>query len=108
MANVQNLTDANFKSEVLDSSIPVLVDFSATWCGPCKQLAPVVEELAREYAGKLKVVAVDVDQARETAVQYGIMSVPTLMFFRGGQLKDQMMGAASKAALKERIAKVLG
>jgi thioredoxin 1 len=107
MANVLTLTDANFKSEVLDSPTPVLVDFSATWCGPCKQLAPIVEQLATEYSGQLKVGAVDVDQARETAMRYGIMSVPTIMLFRAGQVKDQVVGFATKAALKERIGRVM-
>jgi thioredoxin 1 len=94
MANLLNVTDANFNAEVLQSDKPVLVDFGATWCGPCKQLAPIVEQLASEYAG-------------ETAMQYGIMSVPTLIFFRGGKVQEQLVGFTTKASLQEKINRVL-
>lgn len=108
MADVMKVTDDNFESEVVQSDIPVLVDFSATWCGPCKQLVPIVEDLAKEYAGRAKVVAVDVDQAQQTAMQFGIMSVPTLLLFKGGQTKDQMVGVQTKATLKQRLDALLG
>ena len=106
MANVLNVTDENFNTEVIESSTPVLVDFGAAWCGPCKQLAPIVEQLAGEYAGKVKVIAVDVDHARETAMRYGIMSVPTLLFFQGGEVKEQVVGFASKASLQEKLNRI--
>ena len=108
MANVLDLTDANFEAEVLKSTSPVLVDFGATWCGPCKQLAPIVEQLATDWAGKVKVAYVDVDKARETAMRYGIMSVPTVMIFNGGEAKDQVIGFQTKAALEERLKRILG
>jgi len=108
MANVQNVTDADFETEVVHSSIPVLVDFSATWCGPCKQLVPIVEELAKEYAGRAKVVAVDVDQAQQTAMTFGIMSVPTLLIFKDGKTQAQMVGVQTKATLRQRIDALLG
>jgi len=108
MAAVLELTDANFDSEVMASTTPVLVDFGATWCGPCKQLAPIVEQIAKDYAGKLKVAAVDIDQARDTAIKYGIMSVPTVILFKNGEVKDQVVGFQSKSALEGRITRVLG
>jgi thioredoxin 1 len=108
MADVMKVTDDNFETEVVQSDIPVLVDFSATWCGPCKQLVPIVEDLAKEYAGRAKVVAVDVDQAQQTAMQFGIMSVPTLLLFKGGQTKGQMVGVQTKATLKQRLDALLG
>ena len=108
MANVLDLTDANFEAEVLKSTSPVLVDFGATWCGPCKQLAPIVEQLATEWSGKVKVAYVDVNKARETAMRYGIMSVPTVMIFNGGEAKDQVIGFQTKAALEERMKRILG
>jgi thioredoxin 1 len=108
MAAVLELTDANFDAEVMSSTMPVLVDFGATWCGPCKQLAPIVEQIAKDYAGKLKVAAVDIDQARDTAIKYGIMSVPTVILFKNGEVKDQVVGFQSKSALEGRITRVLG
>ena len=108
MANVLDVNDTNFDSEVLKSATPVLVDFGATWCGPCKQLAPIVEQLAKDWEGKLKVTVVDVDRAPETAMKYGIMSVPTVIVFQGGQVKDQMIGFQTKAALETVIKRVLG
>ena len=107
MANVLDLTDSTFEAEVLKSASPVLVDFGATWCGPCKQLAPIVEQLATDWSGKVKVAYVDVDKARETAMRYGIMSVPTVMIFNGGEAKDQVIGFQTKAALEERIKRVI-
>ena len=108
MANVLQFTDANFDQEVLKASGAVLVDFSATWCGPCKQLAPIVEEIARDYAGKgLKVGAVDIDENQEPAARYGVMSVPTLLLFKAGQVVNQTVGAMPKARLAQFVDKVL-
>lgn len=101
------VTDTNFKTEVLESQTPVLVDFWAEWCGPCKMIAPVVEELAREYSGKLKVGKVDVDSNQQTPIQFGIRSIPTLLIFKNGKVVDQIVGAVPKRTLAEKIAKHL-
>ena len=101
------LTDQNFKSEVLESTIPVLVDFWAEWCHPCKIVGPIVEELATEYAGKLKVGKVDVDK-NQVGGDYGIMSIPTLLIFQNGQVVRSMVGAQSKESFKKEIDSVLG
>jgi len=101
------VNESNFAHEVVESTTPVLVDFGATWCGPCRALAPIVEELAKEYAGKLKVATVDIDQAPGVAQKFNIMSVPTLIFFKGGQAKDKVIGVKPKADLKARIDKLL-
>lgn len=96
-------TDQNFQEEVLKSEMPVLVDFWATWCGPCKMVKPVVEKLAGQYAGKVKVVEVDVDQNQQVSGQYGIMSIPTLMFFKKGEPVKTMIGAQGEEALKKEF-----
>lgn len=96
-------TDSNFQEEVLKSDKPVLVDFWATWCGPCKMVKPVVEKLAGEYDGKVKVVEVDVDQNPQLSGQFGIMSIPTLMFFKGAQPVKTMIGAQGEEALKREF-----
>jgi thioredoxin len=106
MANLI-LTDQNFKTEVLESKIPVLVDFWAEWCHPCKIVEPIVDELATEYEGKLKVGSVDVD-ANQVAGNYGIMSIPTLLIFQNGQVVKSMVGAQSKDNFKREIDGVLG
>lgn len=96
-------TDQSFQEEVLKSDKPVLVDFWATWCGPCKIVKPVVEKLADQYAGKVKVVEVDVDQNPQVSGQFGIMSIPTLMFFKNGQPVKTMIGAQGEEALKHEF-----
>jgi thioredoxin 1 len=103
MSDVLHITDENFESEIEKSEIPVLVDFSATWCGPCKKLDPIVAELATEYAGKLKVAHVDVDQARQTAMKFGVMSVPTVLYIKGGDVKDTQIGLVPKNKMVEKI-----
>lgn len=103
--NAIEVTDANFKKEVLESTVPVLLDFWAEWCGPCKMIAPVVEQLAAEYQGKLKVGKVDVDSNQQTSMQFGIRSIPTLLIFKNGKVVDQIVGAVPKAALAEKVSK---
>ncbi len=105
--NLVEVTDSNFQTEVLKSDKPVLLDFWAEWCGPCKMIAPVVEELAKEYDGKLKVGKVDVDANQQTSMQYGIRSIPTLLIFKGGKVVDQLVGAVPKKMLAEKVAKHL-
>lgn len=102
------ITDANFQQEVLKSDKPVLVDFWAVWCGPCKMIAPVVEELAKEYEGQLKVGKLDVDNNPEVSVQFGIRSIPTLMVFKGGKVVEQIIGAVPKRNLMEKVLPHLG
>lgn len=99
----QHFTDDNFDAEVTNSDIPVLVDFFAEWCGPCKQLAPIVEELATEYEGKVKIGKVDVDSSNATAAKFQVMSIPTLVFMKGGEMVDKATGFMSKEALKEKL-----
>jgi len=96
-------TDANFEQEVLKSDVPVLVDFWAVWCGPCKMIAPFVAEIAGEYEGKAKVGKVDVDNNPQTAMTYGIRSIPTLLIFKGGKVVDQIVGAVPKGTLTSKI-----
>ena len=99
------LTESNFSQEVLKSDTPVLIDFWAEWCGPCKTIAPVVEELAKEYEGKLKVGKLDVDSHQGVATQYGIRSIPTLLVFKGGKVVDQIVGAVPKKVLADKVSK---
>jgi len=107
MANLLPFTDENFIAEVKQSDVPVLVDFGAEWCGPCRALAPIVEDLAGEYAGRLKVGTVDIDKAQGIAREFGIMSVPTIIFFKNGEAVDKITGLQGKANLKKRIETVL-
>ena len=108
MAQLTKLESDNFETEALQSELPVLVDFSATWCGPCRALAPVVEELATEYSGRARIFSVDVDEAGDLATQYGVMSVPSLLFFKGGELVDRAVGALPKDELRSRLNRMLG
>jgi len=107
MGKVSEVTDASFRQEVLEADIPVLIDFWAPWCGPCKVIAPVVEELAGEYAGRVKVVKMNVDDNPQTPSQYGVRGIPNLVLFRGGERVDQIVGAVPKAQLAKAIDSVL-
>ena len=105
--NVLQITDDNFDSEILKSETPALVDFWAAWCGPCRAIAPVVEELAENFTGKVKVGKCNVDENPQTPGQYGIRAIPTLILFKGGEVVDQITGAVSKSHLEEAINKVI-
>jgi thioredoxin 1 len=105
--NVKAFTDANFDSEVLKSDIPVLVDFWATWCAPCKQIAPLLDAAADEYAGKVKVGKVNVDENQATPSKYGVRGIPTIIIFKGGVVVDQVVGAVPKSQMDALIAKAL-
>lgn len=98
-----HLTDATFDKEVIKSDKPVLVDFTASWCGPCRMIAPIIEEMAAEYAGRAVIGKVDVDENPEISTNYGIRSVPTLMIFKGGERVDMIIGAVGKAKLVEKL-----
>jgi thioredoxin 1 len=97
------ITDANFEQEVMKSDKPVLIDFWAVWCGPCRMVAPVVEEIANEYNGKLKVGKIDVDSNPEVSMKFGIRSIPTLMIFKGGKVVEQIIGAVPKRNLLDKV-----
>ena len=101
------VTDDNFVQEVLEAGEPVLVDFWAAWCGPCRMIAPIVEELADEYAGRAKACKLDVDAARKTASEFGIRSIPTLLIFKEGKVVDQVIGAVPKQQITEKLDAVL-
>ncbi|MFP2903316.1 MULTISPECIES: thioredoxin [Corallococcus] len=105
--NVIELGDAEFQREVLESQEPVLVDFTATWCPPCRVIAPVIDTLAAEYKGRMKMVKLNVDDHPKTPEQYGIRAMPTLLFFKGGKVVKQVVGAVPKAKLEEAVRQVL-
>ena len=107
MGSPLNVNDDDFQSEVVDSKLPVLVDFWAAWCGPCRMIAPSVEELAKEYEGRVKVVKVDVDNAPKTAQGFGVRSIPTLLIFKNGKIADQLVGAVPKGAIADKLNAVL-
>jgi len=101
--NVTHVTDASFGQEVMKSPTPVLIDFWAPWCGPCRAIAPIVDELAGEYAGKLKVVKINIDENPQTPSHFGVRGIPNLVIVKGGQVKDQILGAVPKAKLVKAV-----
>ena len=101
------LTDGNFQAEVLESDLPVLIDFWAVWCGPCRMIAPIVEELAGEYAGKVKIGKLDVDNNPNVAMQFGIRSIPTILLMHKGEVVDRIVGAVPKAKIVEKLQTVV-
>jgi thioredoxin 1 len=106
-ADVMNIGDGEFRKEVLESETPVVVDFWATWCAPCRAIAPALEELATQYRGRVKVAKVNIDDNQETPQQFGVRSIPTLLVFKGGRVVDQIVGAVPKAKLEDAIKKVV-
>jgi len=105
---IVEVTDANFDQDVLKADQPVLVDFWATWCGPCRAIAPIVDELAKEYQGKIKVGKMDVDRNNATPMRYGVRGIPTLLVFKGGQVKEQIVGYVQKETIQKALDKHIG
>ncbi len=108
MGDTLKTTDASFKQDVLQSPLPVLVDFWAEWCGPCKMVGPVLDELAKEYNGKIRIAKVNVDENQQVSVDFHIRSIPTLLFFKNGQMVKQLIGAHPKSKLINEIQEVIG
>ncbi|KAF0142500.1 MAG: thioredoxin [Stygiobacter sp. RIFOXYC12_FULL_38_8] len=100
-------TDSNFDAEALKSDIPVVIDFWATWCGPCRMIAPIMEDLAAQYEGKVKIGKLDVDENQQVAIKYGVRSIPTVLILKGGEIKETIIGAVPKGTFVEKIDKVL-
>ena len=107
MSDLLEVTDENFDAEIVNSDVPALVDFWAAWCGPCKMVGPIVEELADEYKGKIKVAKMDVDKNRATPGKFGIRNIPTLIFFKGGEVNHTIVGAQPKNHIEEELKKLL-
>ena len=107
MGDLLKVTDENFDQEIINSDIPALVDFWAEWCGPCKMVSPVVEELAKEYEGKIKIGQMNVDENRQTPAKYGIRAIPTLILFKNGNVAQTIVGAQPKSAIEEELKKLL-
>lgn len=107
MADLLHVSDADFEKEIVQAGIPAMVDFWAEWCGPCKMVGPTVEALAKEYAGKIKIAKMDVDQNRETPAKFGIRSIPTLIMFKEGKVAQTLIGALPKADIEEALKKLL-
>ena len=107
MANVVEISDQSFEREVLQSPVPVLIDFWAPWCAPCRAIAPVVEELAREYEGRVKIVKLNVDDNPQTPQRYGVRGIPNLILFQGGTVREQIVGAVPKKRLVDAITQVV-
>ena len=103
MSDLLQVTDASFQEEILDSEVPVLVDFWAPWCGPCRMIGPIVEELAAEFEGKIKVVKMNVDENQSTPTKYGIRGIPTVILFKNGEVAEQIVGAVPKAKLSAMV-----
>jgi thioredoxin 1 len=107
MSDLLNVTDENFDAEITNSDVPAIVDFWAAWCGPCKMVGPIVEELAKEYEGKIKVAKMDVDSNRATPGRFGIRNIPTLIFFKGGEVAHTIVGAQPKNHIEDQLKKLL-
>ena len=107
MADILQVTDDTFEDEIMNSDVPAMVDFWAEWCGPCKMIGPLVEELADEYKGKIKVAKMDVDQNRQTPIKFGIRNIPTLILFKEGKVVNTIVGAQSKSNLQAELKKLL-
>ena len=107
MADLLEVTDENFDAEIVNSDLPAVVDFWAEWCGPCRMVGPVVQELAEDYKGKIKVAKMDVDQNRQTPARFGIRNIPTLILFKGGEVAQTIVGAQPKSAIEEELKKLL-
>ncbi|MBN1104199.1 MAG: thioredoxin [Deltaproteobacteria bacterium] len=107
MSDLLHVTDENFDAEIMKSETPALVDFWAEWCGPCRMVGPVVEELAGQYKGKVKFAKMDVDKNRQTPTRFGIRNIPTLIFFKGGEVAQTIIGAQPKSAIEEELKKLL-